>query len=112
MPIYHYKCSCGYDDEIYHSIKEDIRKICPSCSHSTLYVVIDSIPYGKVEEVKTLGQLMEKNSKKLGKELVQKKMEQDGITELNKKREEMAEMRKIANFTPEQKEKYIMEGRL
>lgn len=112
MPIYHYKCDCGYDQEIYHSIHESIRTLCPYCSENTLIVVIDTIPYGTVKEIKTIGQLAEHNAKKMGKEMVQKKMESDGVNERIKQEEAMKEVRKLATLSPEKKEKYIVEGKL
>lgn len=112
MPIYHYKCNCGYDNEIFHSIKEKIRTLCPSCSNETLFVVIDTVPYGTVKEIKTIGQLADHNAKKMGKELLQKKMEADGIPEKLQQQEAMKEVRQLAGLSPEKKEKYIVEGRL
>ena len=40
------------------------------------------------------------------------KMEQDGVTQRMKDQEKMAEMRKIANLSPEKKLKYIETGKI
>lgn len=112
MPVYHYKCGCGYDKEVFHSIHENIRTLCPECNNNSMVVVIDSIPYGTVKEIKTIGQLADSNAKKMGKELLQKKMESDGVTKAIQQQEAMSEVRKLAALTPEKKEKYIMDGKL
>jgi len=113
MPVYHYKCSnCEFDDEVYHSIKEPIRTICELCKKETLSVVIDGAFYGAVREIKTLGQLAEHNSKKMGKEQVELRMEADGTKDILKSHQKRERLNKIANLTPEKREKYIMEGKL
>lgn len=114
MPTYHYKCSnCPEDFEIFHSIKEPLWKVCPSCQNETLGVVLDSAPVIMNKgEIKTIGQLAEANSKKMGKELLQKKMDQDGMTDKINLYEKKKEMRKLANLTPEQKTKYIETGKV
>ena len=112
MPIYHYKCECGFDQEVYHSIKEPTKQQCPACKNPSLYIVIDTIPYGAVKEVKTVGQLAEKNSRNMGKEQVQMKMDSDGTTEKIKNTEKMREAMKLGSLTPEKKRKYIETGKL
>lgn len=113
MPVYHYKCSnCPEDFETFHSIKEPLRKVCPSCKNQSLTVVLDGPPdIISKGEIKTIGQLAEANSKKMGKELLQKKMDQDGMTDKINLYEKKKEMRKLANLTPEQKTKYIETGK-
>jgi putative FmdB family regulatory protein len=81
MPIYHYKCSnCPEDFETFHSIKEPLRKVCTSCQKETLSVVLDGPPdIMNKGEIRTVGQLAESNAKAMGKEQLQKKMEEDGV---------------------------------
>ena len=114
MPIYHYKCSnCPEDFETFHSIKEPLRKVCPSCKNQSLSVVLDSAPVIiNKGEIKTVGQLAEANAKSMGKEQLQMKMEQDGITQQIKNKEKTKEMRKIANLSQENKIKYIETGKI
>lgn len=67
MPNRHYLChSCDFEVEIYQSIKDDILYECPKCS-GKLYQNLENIHVSIVGEVKTIGQLAEKNTKKLGK---------------------------------------------
>lgn len=115
MPVYHYICSnnqCSYDQEVFHSIHEKIRQECPECKEQTLKISIDTIPYGKVKNITTLGQLAEENSKKMGKELVEKRMDADGTKERMQVTENHNLTMKRANLTPEKREKYIMTGKL
>lgn len=113
MPIYHYKCSnCPNDFETFHSIKEPLWKVCPKCKFETLSVVLDGAPDIINREIKTIGQLAEANSKKMGKEQIQKKMEEDGSLQRAKNQEKMAEVRKLANLTQEQKIRYIETGKM
>lgn len=113
MPIYHYKCSsCPNDFETFHSIKEPLWKVCPSCKNETLSVVLDGAPDIMNKEIKTIGQLAEANAKAMGKEQLQKRMEQDGSLKKMQDQEKMAEYRKIASLSPEKKIKYIETGKL
>ena len=114
MPIYHYKCSnCPEDFETFHSIKEPLRKVCPSCKKETLGVVLDGPPdIMSKGEIRTIGQLAEANTKAMGKEQLQKRMEEDGTIQKLKDRERMQEARKIASLSPEKKIKYIETGKI
>lgn len=114
MPIYHYKCSnCPEDFETFHSIKEAIRKTCPSCKSEGLSVVLDGVPVIMNKgEIKTIGQLAEANAKKMSKEQLHQKMTEDGIFKRMQDQEKMAEVRKIASLSEEKKIKYIETGKL
>lgn len=113
MPIYHYGCSeCKEDFETFHSIKEPLRKVCPFCKNETLSVVLDGPPDIINKEIKTIGQLAEANSKKMGQEQIQKKMEADGSLQRMKNQEKMAEVRKLNNLSQEQKIRYIETGKI
>lgn len=66
MPNRHYLChSCDFEAEVYQSIKDDILYECPKCN-GKLYQNLDNI-HISIREVKTIGQLAESNTKKLGK---------------------------------------------
>lgn len=114
MPVYHYRCSeCSDEFETYHSIKEPLRKNCPSCKKDGLSVVLGSPPdIINVGEVKTIGQLAEKNAKSLGRYGLEEKMHQDQIKERIEAKEKMANIRKLANLSPEKKVKYIETGKM
>ncbi len=72
MPTYHYMCSeCKEDFEQFHSIKEPLRKQCPFCELDGLSVVLDGPPVIINKEVKTIGQLAEKNAKSIGRYVIQ-----------------------------------------
>ena len=115
MPLYHYKCNdseCAVEFEAAHSIKEPLWKICPDCKKESLSVVLDSPPTIINKEVKTIGQLAEKNAKALGTYGLQEKMASDGTLEKIKQTEKRQEMRKIATLSPDKKQKYIETGKL
>lgn len=114
MPIYEYKCEvCNETFETYHSIKQALLKECPVCKNQSLSVVLGKIS-GIINkgEIKTVGQLAEANAKKMGKEQLQRKMEEDGTIQRIKDKEKMTEMRKIASLSPEKKVKYIETGKI
>jgi putative FmdB family regulatory protein len=113
MPIYHYKCSnCPTDFETFHSIKESLWKVCPSCKTENLSVVLDGAPDIMNKEVKTIGQLAEANAKAMGKEQLQRRMEEDGSLKKMQDQAKMSEYRKIASLSPDKKIKYIETGKL
>lgn len=113
MPTYHYKCSeCKEEFETFHSIKEPLRKDCPFCKLAGLSVVLDGPPVIINKEVKTIGQLAEKNAKNLGTYELQEKMATDGTMEKLKQREKRQEFKKISNLTADKAAKYIETGKL
>jgi hypothetical protein len=113
MPVYHYKCEeCVVEFETVHSIKEPIWKICPDCKNESLRVVLDSPPtIMNVGEVKTIGQLAERNAKSMGRYGLEETMARDGTAQKIKEKEKMKEARKIASLSPEKKTKYIETGK-
>jgi len=113
MPTYHYKCcQCKEEFETFHSIKEPLRKSCPFCDIEGLEVVLDGPPVIINKEVKTIGQLAEKNAKNLGTYELQEKMATDGTVERIKKQEKRQELNKIAKLSPDKVTKYIETGKL
>jgi hypothetical protein len=113
MPLYHYRCSAGCGEhETYHSITEPIRKTCEICHAETLEVVLDGPPVIINKEVKTIGQLAEKNAKSLGRYELQDKMATDGTIEKLAQREKRQEFKKISNLTADKAAKYIETGKL
>jgi putative FmdB family regulatory protein len=113
MPTYHYACSeCKEEFEVFHSIKEPLRKDCPFCEKAGLSVVLDGPPVIINKEIKTIGQLAEKNAMELGKYGLQEKMAEDGSIERIKKREKQQELRKISNLSKDKVTKYIETGKI
>lgn len=113
MPTYHYACNeCKEEFEVFHSIKEPLRKICPFCEKAGLSVVLDEPPVIINKEIKTIGQLAEKNARELGKYGLQERMAQDGTLERIKKKEKEKELRKIANLPQDKVTRYIETGKL
>lgn len=113
MPTYHYKCcECKEEFETFHSIKEPLKKSCPFCELEGLSVVLDGPPVIINKEVKTIGQLAEKNSKALGRYGLEEKMATDGTLERIKKRSHREELNKISKLSNENKIKYIETGKI
>lgn len=131
MPTYEYKCeACDHGFEIVESItihKERIK--CPKCKKKKLNPVF-SVPYAiiKGSDRESLGSFAERNTKRLGKELVAKKEESksekrnrplpSGMESLptptKKKKVWWRKDDKIdtslANLSPEKKQKFIATG--
>jgi putative FmdB family regulatory protein len=113
MPTYHYACKeCKEEFEVFHSIKEPLRTICPFCEKAGLSVVLDEPPVIINKEVKTIGQLAEKNAKSLGRYGLEEKMAKDSSLERIKHREKRELNSKIAKLSPEKQRKFIETGKL
>lgn len=119
MPIYNLYCEdCDQDIEIFCKVSEYETKmkniVCPNCTSRNVYrnYQEDNI-YSTVKEIKTVGQLAEHNTKKMGSKLTEE-------YEKNKKPENKqwyqdskygaASRKQINKMTPEQKKKYILKG--
>ncbi len=113
MPTYHYRCSeCKEEFETFHSIKEPLKKSCPFCEVEGLSVVLDGPPVIINKEVKTIGQLAEKNTKSLGRYGLEEKMATDGTLERIEKRSHREQLNKISKLSSENKIKYIETGKI
>lgn len=113
MPTYHYRCgNCKSDFEIVHSIKLEKLTVCCKCGEPKLDIVIDGPFDVSVKEVKTIGQLAEKNAKDMGKEQLQMKMDADGTTQKLKNIEKMKTIHKLGKLSDDKKTKYIETGKL
>lgn len=114
MPLYDYECKeCEYKmSDIYQSIKEDSLIECPSCKSHSLERIIYGGIYASVKDVKTIGQLADKNWKNLGH---YKQSEINSIKKDQSKKSIFDEVgqasrHEINRMTSEQKTKYIMTG--
>ena len=106
MPVYEYRCeSCSHEFEEQQEVKDKPLEICPKCQEKSAERLI-SRTHGFVRNITTLGQLAERNNKKIGKEKLQ--IEADKKKPANNIRE----LKKIGNMTNEQKRRYIEDGRM
>jgi hypothetical protein len=120
MPTYNLYCEdCDQDIEIFCKISEyEIRMkniVCPNCISKNVYrnYQEDNI-YSSVNDIRTIGQLAEFNTKKMGSQLAEeyeknKKPETKQWYQHNKYGD--ATRKQINSMTPEQKKKYIIEGK-
>jgi len=122
MPIYQYQCEDGHLYEEYQSIKDfDKNKIvtCQECQKQMESYFGEPVMGFVRNDPTTVGQLGERNFKALGKikgeeMLAKKKEDEDKTLKANNLlgKEEYRAVRKLANLTPSQKRRYIMEGKL
>jgi putative FmdB family regulatory protein len=124
--------SCDYTFEVQQSMHEQILKKCPQCERLTLYQDLRGQYHAMVNTV-TLGQLAEKNTKKMGRYEFQAKEEGLRQEKLKKNQDKLRrngvdlplekcehkpwygkldnnDVNKINKMTPEQKVKYIVDG--
>ena len=121
MPTYNFICdNCNQNIELFCSIKEYDKYTkniaCSNCSSKNIHrnYEEDNV-YSTVKEIKTIGQLAEANTKKMGSKLTEE-------YEKNKKEEPKkpwyqdskfgsANRKEINKMTNEQKKKYILNGK-
>ena len=113
MPTYDYSCTnCGFLwEDVSQGINEQPKKKCPKCAKMTLNRIISGGLPGFVRgEPTTLGQLADRNSKKMGsygvseKDAIKNEQVDKGL------KEHRQELKSIAKMTGEQKERYIDNG--
>jgi putative FmdB family regulatory protein len=114
MPLYDYRCNeCGYSMvDVYQHITDNSLNICPSCNQESLERIIYGGIYASVKEVKTIGQLADKNWKDIGhykrteiSSQQREKQPQTVFPEAGK-----ASRKDIAKMTEQQRTNYIMTG--
>lgn len=121
MPTYVYNCEkCQSSVEVRQSLKDDPLIKCEKCGENSLYKSIQ--PCFVQGEPTTVGQLAERNTKKMGKyhlESLRKSHAESGeaaadqaYADVGKKRIKNDIYKKLAKATPEQKKKYIHEGKI
>ena len=110
MPLYDFECEpCAYYTEIRQTMDDPSLLECPICGEQTLKKVFINPPSLFVRgEVKTVGQLAEKNYNKMGFYEKQDRKEQDQSKK--EKSEKRKQHQKIVSMTPEQQVKWIREG--
>lgn len=116
MPRYDYLCeSCGHEiNDLYQSFSEDSLIKCPSCSQDSLGRVIYGGLGTFVKDVKTIGQLADRNWKSMGQykksEIEQQRKESNKSNESPLSSFGKASRSEINKMTQEQKKKYIITG--
>lgn len=105
MPTYEYKCNnCSLEFEIFQNLKDPVKRKCQSCGKKSLERLISTCA-GFVRDIKTLGQLAEKNTKRLGSKI---DTPEESLRLERKAR--YREYNKINKMTPEQKAKWLKNG--
>lgn len=116
--LYDYLCDeCGHKMiDVYQSIKDDALKTCPSCQKESLNRVVYGGIASFVKDVKTIGQLADKNWTKLGHYQRSEKEEQAKLERQSKEEKSVfsafgsASKKEINKMTPEQQKRYIITG--
>ena len=116
MPTYIYECSaCEHSFEEWQKMTDDALKKCPECGKKKLFKVLTGGIHGFVSGSETIGSLADKNAR----------INKNKIAEEEHKKSEAAPPKQTAwydkygtatpkeinKMTPQQKTRYIMEGR-
>lgn len=104
MPIYEYGCSieeCGHRFEVVQGIKDPVKKKCPTCEKLSLERLIFPV-MGQMKEIRTLGQLAEKNTKMAGS-----KMQTEESDKVLRRKAKAREINEINRMSDKQKKKFI-----
>ncbi|MFI5404954.1 MAG: FmdB family zinc ribbon protein [Nitrososphaerales archaeon] len=110
MIEYLYECEkCGRFDHS-QSISSPTLETCPTCNSPCERLISGGIHASVKQEITTIGQLSERNTKKMGKgkleELSPPKKEEVSPTGLTKDT-----YKKLSKMTPERKTRWILEGK-
>lgn len=114
--LYDYKCDeCSYElIDVYQSIHDEALIKCPSCGKDSLIRVIYGGVGSFMKDVKTIGQLADKNWNKMGyyqkSEIESKKNEQKVKEETSFSFAGNATKKEINKMSDSQQKKYIMTG--
>jgi putative FmdB family regulatory protein len=110
MPLYDYVCSnCQYEiGDMYQSIKAKPLVKCDKCNKMTLERVIYGGDVFVRREATTIGQLSDRNTKKMGKYELESKQREDNTKQERSEKQKLH--KKINSMDDTQKRKWIMEG--
>lgn len=108
--LYQYECyGCEQQYEANESIKADPQTICPNCC-GAVRRIITTCPHIALNNSNTIGQLADKNWKKMGTYEKEAKIKKDGLDKAVKRREEKVLHNKISRMNAQQKKNYIEKG--
>lgn len=112
MPLYDFECEpCAYYTEIKQGPHDADVHMCPHCNSPTLVKVFINPPsISVVGEANTIGQLMDRNTKKMGTYEIQDKNKKNNINQNQEVIKTRERRNKINKMTPQQKLKWIKEG--
>lgn len=111
MPVRYYICdNCDHQFNVTQKFEDKTLKKCPQCKKLKLYQDLTGMYAFVVKEPTTIGQLADRNTKKMGKYELENKMKEDGIPEAIRAREKRQKINKLSKMNEKQKAKYIMEG--
>lgn len=114
--LYDYECDkCGHTmQDVYQSIKDDAFTQCPQCLKHSLNRIIHGGVYVTVKDVKTIGQLADKNWNNLGhykkSELSAQASEKERANMSALSHAGSASKKEITKMTDSQRERYIITG--
>ncbi len=111
MPTYDYYCpSCGFSEDIFHSIHKEALTECPQCKENTLKRGVHAPHISIVGEPTTIGSLGERNWEKKGRYEKDSIIEKDNLIQKQEILEERKKVHKINSMTKEQQKEYIEHG--
>ena len=110
MPLYDYVCSnCEHEIEnVYQSIKDKPLVKCEQCGHMALERIIYGGHVFVRREATTIGQLSDRNTKKMGKYELESKQKKHMAKKKLSQQQKLN--KKINSMTASQKRKWIQEG--
>ena len=110
MPLYDYMCSnCEHKiEDLYQSIKDKPIVKCEKCGMMTLERIIYGGDVFVRREATTIGQLADRNTKKMGRYEKESKQKQDSTKKEMSNKQKLH--KKINSMDETQKRKWIMEG--
>lgn len=116
MPTYIYECSaCEHSFEEFQKITDKELKKCPDCGKKKLFKVITGGLHGSVVGYNTIGSVGDRNYKrdknKLDEEAHKKREATPEAPKVWYDKYGTATPKEINKMTPQQKTRYIMEGR-
>jgi len=107
LVIKEYECvNCGLFEATQNH--DEMYEYCPECD-APVERIIGLPAVSKLADPRTVGTMMERNNRR--NPLTREKL-MGSESEFNKKSEQAAKMKKINNMTAEQKERYIMTGKM
>jgi putative FmdB family regulatory protein len=117
MPTYDFECEpCAYYTEIFQHVNDPSVHKCPVCEQETLKKVFISPPTAFVRgEPKSIGQLADRNTAKLGMYELQEKRQKDNNSNKDmspEQREKRKTHQKIVSMSPEQRVRYVKTGEM